>query len=158
MTAGPITLTVNGEACHPRAPAGQSLLGYLRGELGLTGAKIGCATGDCGACTVIVDDVAVQACQMPLSSADGREVQTVEELVRVGMGARVADALIEAEAAQCGYCLPGILAAAVAAIQRDGIDTDLEAALSRNICRCGTHHRILTALRRLRDAMAAPAP
>lgn len=158
MTDGCVSLTINGAACSGQPKAGLSLLGFVRSELGLTGAKIGCGTGDCGACTMLIDGAAMQACQMPLSAAEGANVQTIEGLLTDPTGAKVAAALIREGAAQCGYCLPGIVVAATAAFARDGADIDIETALEGNLCRCGTHHRILTALRNVRDAMTETAP
>jgi|SRR6056297_1872487 aerobic-type carbon monoxide dehydrogenase small subunit (CoxS/CutS family) len=152
--AAPVTLTVNGQTCSALPEPGMSLLLYLRNGLGLTGAKIGCGTGNCGACTVLLDGVATQACQVTLAAAQGARVQTIEAVAADGAGARVAAALVAHGAAQCGYCLPGIVVSATAALDRDGAETDLAAALSRNLCRCGTQHRILGALEQVRDRWA----
>ncbi len=153
MTGGHVSLTLNGKVCDGQSRAGLSLLEYVRGT-GLTGAKLGCRSGDCGACTMVVDGVAVQTCQMPLRSADGAVVTTVEGLVTDPLGAKIVQALIAERAAQCGYCLPGIVSAATGAFARDGADTDIPTALAGNICRCGTHHRILAALTRVRSSLA----
>lgn len=106
----------------------------------------------------MLDGTAAQSCQIPLTALEGVEVQTVEAVVCDQPGTSIAAALIDAGAAQCGYCLPGIVVAATAALSRDGATTDLEAALARNLCRCGTHHRILSALRRVQHAMPQGAP
>lgn len=153
MTDKTLALTINGVSHMATPRAGASVLGFVRDTLGLMGAKVGCQTGDCGACTMVVDGIAVQTCQVPLSSADGADVTTVEALADDPLGARVTAALIDAGAAQCGYCLPGIVASATAALRRDGVTTDIGAALSGNICRCGTQHRILRALAHVRDGL-----
>jgi nicotinate dehydrogenase subunit A len=158
MTDTRLTLTINGTAFEAKARPGLSLLGYVRTQLGLTGAKSGCGTGDCGACTMLVNGTAMQACQLSLSAVDGAEVRTIEAIITEEPGASVAAALIREGAAQCGYCLPGIVAAASAALARDGAHTDLSKALEGNLCRCGTHHRILSALTRVRDALPGTAP
>lgn len=146
-----VAFTVNGSACSAAPRAGLSLLGHLRGPLGLIGTKTGCGTGDCGACTVVMDGVAVQSCQVPMAALEGVEVQTIETLVQHAPGKAIAGALIAAGAAQCGYCLPGIVASACAALAREGTEVDFDAALSRNLCRCGTHHRIRWALATLTE-------
>lgn len=157
MTDTSIRFSLNEEVCEVSVRAGLSLLDYVRSK-GLTGAKLGCQTGDCGACTMVVDGIAVQTCQVPLTSADGAVVTSVEGLMSDPMGAKVAQALIAEGAAQCGYCLPGIVAAASGALARDGAQTDISGALAGNICRCGTHHRILAALTKVRDALPEVTP
>ena len=147
MSGSEVRFTVNGQACTATPRPGLTLLGQLRGPLGLTGAKLGCAAGACGACTVVMDGVAVQSCQVPLSAVEGATVQTVEGLRETPLGRRVTEELIAAGAAQCGYCLPGIVASATAAFAAG--EATPEAALERNLCRCGTHLRILTALRQV---------
>lgn len=155
MSVRPLSLTVNGAPVSVTPRTGLTLLAHLRNELGLTGTKTGCSTGACGACTVVMNGLAEQACQVPAATLQDADVQTVEGLVRTPTGRAVAEALIAAGAAQCGYCLPGIVAAASAAFARDGAAADLPAALSRNLCRCGTHVRILAALERVKNASGA---
>ncbi|WP_224816089.1 (2Fe-2S)-binding protein [Hasllibacter sp. MH4015] len=136
-----IRLNVNGATREATPRDGLSLLLYLRGELGLTGAKQGCGSGDCGACTVLVDGTATKSCITTLAAVEGADIQTIEALSATPRGAVLTRALIAEGAAQCGYCLPGIVAAAL------GSDAPDATTLDRNICRCGTHHRILAALR-----------
>jgi aerobic-type carbon monoxide dehydrogenase small subunit (CoxS/CutS family) len=144
--AKPVRIMVNGQHREAHSRPGLTLLRFLRGELGLTGTRQGCESGNCGACTVLLDGVAVQSCQLTLAAAEGAEVQTIEALRATPDGGEVAKALTRTRAAQCGYCLPGIVASAVASLRADGAQADLRAALERNICRCGTQHRILSAL------------
>lgn len=158
MSDASVTLTVNGTRRTQQHPSGQTLLDCVRDTLGLKGAKLGCQTGDCGACTMLVDGTAVQTCQMAMSSLEGADVTTIEGVTADPLGGQIAAALIAEGAAQCGYCLPGIVTAATGALKRDGQQTDIAAALSGNICRCGTQHRILVALRKVRDALPEDAP
>lgn len=135
-------LTVNGRAVETTFDG--PLLHLLRGELALFAAKLGCGEGNCGACTVIVNGQAVQSCQTPLWDLEGAEVRTVE-------GLRADDpviaAFMEENAAQCGFCIPGILMT-VTALRDQGKGGDLLQTLDeRHICRCGTHMRILRAAR-----------
>lgn len=150
MSPATVAITVNGEPHEAQSGHGLTLLSYLRGELGLKGARQGCDQGGCGACTVVLDGVAVQSCQLSLSAVDGGSVETIEGLRTASDGAAVVQALTEVGAAQCGYCLSGIIASAVAAMRRQERQTDLRSVLERNICRCGTQHRILRALERAR--------
>lgn len=142
MTARAIRLSVNGVAREAVPREGLSLLLYLRNQLGLSGVKQGCSGGGCGACTVLVDGTPQQSCLMPLAGAEGADVQTAEALAKTERGATVTRALSDEGAAQCGYCLPGIVAAAMGT-------GPIQEALSRNICRCGTQHRILKALNKV---------
>lgn len=151
-----IKLLVNGSNVHPVRTSHTNLLAFLRSELKLTGTKTGCATGNCGACTVLIDDNAMQSCQVSLTAADNSNVQTIESIVQTPLGKQIVAALARYDAAQCGYCLPGIVVAAYAEMQ--SVDTpDPVHALDRNLCRCGTHSRILTALREVM-AVKSTAP
>lgn len=145
QTSMDITLDVNGGPRHVNPKSHSSLLGYLRTELRLTGTKQGCAMGNCGACTVLIDDTATQACQVTLSSVAGSEVKTVEDIVQSTLGKQITETLTRYDAAQCGYCLPGIVVAAYAEILNTKKPNAID-ALQRNLCRCGTHARILNAL------------
>ena len=143
-------LTVNGEAVNVDVRENTPLLFVLRNDLGLKGAKLGCGGGHCGACTVIVNGNPVNACTAPMWDLEGAEVETVE-----GAGH---DALLEAfltrQAAQCGYCIPGILMGVRALLRNDpnlSEDTLIDHLAERHICRCGTHRRILNAIRDARD-------
>ena len=130
---------------HPDTP----LLWVLREDLGLTGTKYGCGMALCGACTVHVDGKAARSCVMPVSVAQGKSILTIEGL---GEGARHAmqQAWIAEDVPQCGYCQPGqiMAAAALLSVQPKPTDSDIDAALSGNICRCGTYQRIRAAIHR----------
>jgi nicotinate dehydrogenase subunit A len=144
-------LRVNGRECDVRAEPNTPLLYILRNDLKLKGARFGCGEGQCGACNVLFDGNAVQACDTPIWSAAGHDITTIE-----GIGASVAgglhpvqQAFIDEQAIQCGYCIDGIIIAAVALLRRekDPSDAQIAAALERNLCRCGTHVRIFRAIR-----------
>lgn len=145
-----ITLRVNGQACRVQADAETPLLYALRNDLGLIGTRYGCGLGLCGTCTVIIDGKPVQSCDLPVSAAVGKQITTVEAL---GMDEHLhplQQAFIAEQAAQCGYCASGILMAAKALldVNKDPSDGDIRAALEGNLCRCGTHGRILRAIKR----------
>jgi carbon-monoxide dehydrogenase small subunit len=147
-------LTVNGVS-HELAPAGhETLLAVLRDQLHLTGAKLVCGRGECGACTVLVDDASghapgpVYACLTLAAGCDGYSVTTVEGLGRPEALHPLQEAFIEHDALQCGFCTPGQLLAAAALLQRDPDPTESEIrhAMSGNLCRCGTYLRIVQAV------------
>ena len=146
----PTNLLVNGVARTLGADADTPLMYCLRDELGLKGTRFGCGSGHCGACTVLVDGRAVQSCDTPLWAAADHEVTTVEGLADDRIGTVLRQAFIDLQAAQCGYCINGILMAATALLKQDA-RPDRPAilkALERNLCRCGTHVRILRAIDR----------
>jgi nicotinate dehydrogenase subunit A len=149
------TLKVNGVDRQVSAEPNASLVYLLRNDLGLKGTRFGCGSGHCGACTVLVDGNAVQSCDTPLWSAVGREITTVEGLGTAERPHPLQQAFLDEQAAQCGYCISGILMSAAALLQRDRDPSDAEiaAALDRNLCRCGTHVRILRAIRRAAAAL-----
>lgn len=159
-----ITLTVNGEARSLEAPPLMRLLDALRGPLGLAGTKEGCAEGECGACTVLLDGEPVNACLVAVGQCDGREVITVEGLCRDG-GAGHLDPLqrcfVEEGGAQCGICTPGMLIAAEHLLRRDPDPSEpaIREALAGNLCRCTGYQRIVESVRAAaalrRDAAAA---
>ena len=145
-----LTLRVNGRS-HELAVAGHvPLLQVLRNDLQLNGPKFGCGLGECGACTVLLDGVAARACCTPLAGVGAREVTTLEGLVRDGRLHAVQQAFVDTQAAQCGYCLNGMVMATAALLRRHPQPSDAQAraALSHNLCRCGTHIEILAAVRR----------
>ena len=146
-------LTVNGEAIAATSDPETPLLYVLRDELGLNGAKYGCGVGQCGACTVMVDGEAVLSCLMPLLTVAGREVVTVEGLGTAENPGVVQRAFIAEQAAQCGYCIPGMMMRAHATLSANprAEEGELREALQFNLCRCGTQIRILRAIRRARD-------
>jgi nicotinate dehydrogenase subunit A len=154
MEAG-TRLTVNGTGRTLAAASETMLLDVLRGELGLKAARFGCGEGLCGSCRVLVDGHAVASCNTPLWSVAGREVVTLEGLGSPGAPHPVQTALIAEQAAQCGYCISGIVvsAAALLAHTPDPDDAAIRAALDPNLCRCGAHNRILRAVRRAAAAM-----
>lgn len=157
-TATVLHLFVNGQPCDLPAAAtsvGATLLHVLRNDLLLNGPKYGCGLGQCGACTVLVDGVAARACVIPARGAAGREVTTLEGLpARHGAACEglhpVQQAFVEEQAAQCGYCLNGMVMMAVALIERnpDPDEAAIRRELSGNLCRCGTHVEIIRAVQR----------
>jgi nicotinate dehydrogenase subunit A len=145
-----ITLTVNGKSHAVSAEPETALLYVLRNDLKLKGARFGCGLGQCGACTVLVDGKPVQSCDLPLSAAAGKSITTIEGLARDGELHPLQAAFITEQAAQCGYCITGIIMAAKALLDANPrpADAEIRAALKGNLCRCGTHHRILRAIHR----------
>lgn len=154
---------INGETQAVAADPSTPLLFILRNDLGLNSPKFGCGYGECGACTVLVDGVAARACVIPVRLVEGRAVVTLEGLATGGVPGAVQQAFIDAQAAQCGYCLNGMIMTAQALINRnpDPSDADIRNELRYNLCRCGTHVEIVDAVRlaaaRLRDAGRVPA-
>ena len=151
-----ITLTVNGKRHAVSAEPETALLYVLRNDLKLKGARFGCGLGQCGACTVLVDGKPVQSCDLPLSAAVGKAITTIEGLAPDGELHPLQAAFIAEQAAQCGYCITGIIMAAKALLDANPRPTDAEirSALKGNLCRCGTHHRILRAIHRAATEMA----
>jgi nicotinate dehydrogenase subunit A len=148
-------VTVNGAsrtvACEPDVP----LLDVLRHHLGLAGPRFGCGLGLCGACFVLIDGQARSSCDFPAWAAEGRQVTTVEGLLDGDTLDAVQQAFIDEQAAQCGYCINGMLMTAKALLDRNPHPTDAEVrqGLATNLCRCGTHNRIVRAVLRAADAM-----
>ena len=151
-------LNVNGETRNVdvRDP-GEPLLYVLRNALGLTGAKYGCGLGQCGSCTVIVDGEAVRSCLIPVASLAGKKVTTVEGLGTPDKPHPLQVAFIAEQAAQCGYCVTGMVMTGAALLARKPSVTRAEAqqALAGNLCRCGTHERILRAMLRASQKVAS---
>ncbi len=153
-----LSLCVNGQPCELPAGTpgvGATLLHVLRNDLSLNGPKYGCGLGQCGACTVLVDGVPARACVIPARGVAGREVTTLEGLpARQGAGCEglhpVQRAFVEEQAAQCGYCLNGMVMMAVALLERkpDPDEAAIRRELSGNLCRCGTHVEIIRAVQR----------
>jgi aerobic-type carbon monoxide dehydrogenase small subunit (CoxS/CutS family) len=145
-----ITLNVNGRDHPVDAPPETPLLYVLRNDLGLNGAKFGCGLGQCGACTVQVDGRAAYACLLPVAAAAGRTIRTVEGLGTPEAPGPLQRAFIEEQAAQCGYCIAGMIMRAQALLDAKPKPTEAEirAHMQPNLCRCGTHMRILRAIRR----------
>jgi len=154
---------VNGKTCQLGGPPTRSLLGFLRADLGLTGAKPGCGEGECGACTVLIDGAPVLACQTTVGEIAGMSVTTIEGLAVNGRLHRVQRALAEERGSQCGYCTPGIAlrAAALLAAEPDPGEEQIIAALQPTICRCGCYLRVSRAVHRaaeLPDGPVRPGP
>ncbi len=147
----PIMLTINGQTHPIEADPTSKLLYALRDNLGLHGPKFGCGLSECGACTVLIDGEAVHACVTPLTAAIGHQVTTLEGLSVGGKPNALQQAFIDEQAAQCGYCLNGMIMTAQALITRNPHATrdEIKAALQGNLCRCGTHLRILRAIERI---------
>ncbi len=150
-----ITLNVNGSARQVDADPATPLLYVLRDELRLNGAKFGCGLGQCGACTVIVDGAAAFSCLIPISLVQQRPVRTIEGLGTIDKPGVVQQAFIDEQAAQCGYCIAGMIMRAHALLERkpDPSDAEIRREMAPNLCRCGTHMRILRAVRRASDMM-----
>ena len=152
-----VVLTVNGTLQVIAPHTGATLLHLLRNDLALNGPKYGCGLGACGACTVLVDGFAARACVIPASGVAGRHITTLEGLQTTPLTARepkrlhpVQQAFADTQAAQCGYCLNGMVMMTVALLQHTPRPTDAEVRhhLSHNLCRCGTHVEILQAVQR----------
>jgi nicotinate dehydrogenase subunit A len=150
-----VRLTVNGRDHAIDAEPDTPLLYVLRDHLELHGAKFGCGLGQCGACTVLVDGAPVFSCVVPVLVLEGRKVTTVEGLGSPDAPGPMQRAFIDEQAAQCGYCIPGMMMRAQALLQKNpnASDDDIRAYLEPNLCRCGTHVRILKAVRRAADLM-----
>jgi nicotinate dehydrogenase subunit A len=152
-------LKVNGSEYEIDADPDTPLLYVLRNDLALNGAKFGCGLGQCGACTVMVDGKAIFSCLTPMLVLEGKEITTVEGLGSIDNPGPLQRAFIEEQAAQCGYCIAGMIMRAQALLQKNpGVsDAEVRAALEPNLCRCGTHMRILRAVRRAADLMRTAA-
>ncbi len=142
-------LHVNGGAETVDVLPDTPLLYVLRDHLGLTGAKYGCGEGQCGACTVLLDDRPVRSCVTPVRLAVGRPITTIEGLEQGGRLHPVQEAFLKTEAFQCGYCTPGMILAGVALLRQNphAGDEEIRSAIGGHICRCGTYSRIVDALR-----------
>ena len=152
-------LTVNGRLYTLDVKHHWTLLRLLRESLDLTGAKVGCDRGECGACTVVVDGQTVYACQMLALQARGKEVVTVEGLAEDDGLHPVQEAFLEEDAGQCGYCTPGFVMSAYALLRRNASPTEgeIREALAGNLCRCNAYGRILEGMKAAADAMKGRA-
>lgn len=146
----PIEIIVNGEPRRVEADPDTPLLYVLRNDLGLAGTRFGCGEGTCGACMVLVDDEPVQSCDAPLSTVQGRSIRTVEGLEDESGPHPLQQAFVAEQAAQCGYCTSGILMSACALLEKNPDPTrqEIGEALDDNLCRCGSHWRVLRAVER----------
>jgi isoquinoline 1-oxidoreductase alpha subunit len=153
-----LKLTVNGKAHDVSAPDDMPLLWVLRDVLGLTGTKFGCGMAQCGACTVLVDGSPVRSCVRPAATFTGKAITTIEGLSAHG-DHPVQRAWTEVDVVQCGYCQSGqiLAAAALLAAKTRPTDDDIDAAMSGNLCRCGTYQRIRAAVHRAAELHAAAA-
>ncbi len=151
-----IRFRLNGLDTSIDADPERSLLDVLRGELGLTAAHFGCGAGECGACNVMIDDRAVSSCDLPVWSVAGKNVVTLEGLGSVEFPHPLQRAFISEQAMQCGYCISGILMTAAALLRQNSSPSsdEVKAALDRNLCRCGSHNRIVRAVLRAASEMA----
>jgi isoquinoline 1-oxidoreductase subunit alpha len=147
------TLKINGEDKTFDAPDGMPLLWVLRDILGMTGTKFGCGIAQCGACTVHVDGNAVRSCLLPVGAVGNRAITTIEGVGTTPVGAKVQKAWLDLEVIQCGYCQSGQImsAAALLTATPHPDDSDIDAAMAGNICRCGTYVRIRDAIKRAAD-------
>jgi len=146
---------VNGRDCKVQAEPNTPLLYILRNDLKLKGTRFGCGEGQCGACNVLFDGNAVQSCDTPIWSVPGHEITTIEGISGESGLHPIQQAFVHEQAIQCGYCIDGIIISVVALLQREPAPSDAQiaAALDRNLCRCGTHVRILRAIRAAACAM-----
>jgi nicotinate dehydrogenase subunit A len=145
-----IQVTVNGVAQVISCEADAPLLDVLRQDLGLAGPRFGCGTGLCGACFVLLDGKPRSSCDLPIWAAEGKDVATVEGLAAAGRLHPVQQAVLDEQAAQCGYCTSGMIMSAVALLRGTAAPTEAEirAALDGNLCRCGSHQRVIRAVLR----------
>lgn len=152
-----IRFRLNGVEREVAADPDRSLLDILRGKLGIVGPHFGCGAGECGACNVMVDDLAISACDTPLWSVADKDVTTIEGLGTSERPHPLQRAFIAEQALQCGYCVSGILISAAALLKRNPSPTsrEIKEALDRNLCRCGSHHRMVRAVLRAAEEMAA---
>ncbi len=152
-----LQLKVNGKTIPVDADPNTPLLWVLRDHLGMTGTKFGCGVAACGACTVHMNGNAVRSCTLPVSAAAGSEITTIEGVSADRVGHAVQQAWIRNDVVQCGYCQSGQIMAAVGLLRskRHPTDADIDAAMSGNLCRCGTYQRIRQAVHRASELMAA---
>jgi aerobic-type carbon monoxide dehydrogenase small subunit (CoxS/CutS family) len=145
-----VSLKVNGKPHEINADPSTPLLYVLRNDLGLHGPKFGCGLGQCGACTVHVDGRATFSCLLPLAAVGNREITTTEGLMENGKPNKLQQAFIDEEAAQCGYCISGMVmrAQALLKVKPNPTDAEIRNHMRPNLCRCGTHAAILRAIKR----------
>ena len=151
-----ITLDVNGKTLTTDAADDTPLLWVLRDHLNLTGTKFGCGMAQCGACTVHIDGQATRSCVLPVSAVAGKKITTIESVAAEAVGKAVQEAWIAENVPQCGYCQSGQIMSATALLAQNKAptDADIDAAMTGNICRCGTYVRIRAAIHRAAAALA----
>ena len=144
-----ITLNVNGEDRQVDAPEDMPVLWVLRDLLGMTGTKFGCGVAQCGACTIHLDGQAVRSCVLPVGSLDGAKITTIEAVGATEAGKKIQEAWLDVEVVQCGYCQSGQVMSAAALLAHNPApsDSDIDQAMSGNICRCGTYVRVRQAIK-----------
>lgn len=149
-----VTLTVNGESIEAAVQPNQTLLQFLREDLGLTGTKHGCGLGDCGACTVILDGKPVNACLVLAVQANGCDVLTIEGLAENGSLHPIQQSFVDKGAIQCGFCTPGMILSAKTLLEENAKPTehDIRTAISGNLCRCTGYQKIVEAIKDAADA------
>jgi nicotinate dehydrogenase subunit A len=159
MIPGAVSLNVNRQSHVLEVPADASLMAVLRNDLQLNSPKYGCGLGECGACTVLVDGVAARSCVIPVAGVAGREITTLEGLCEGSELHPVQQAFIDEQAAQCGYCLNGMIMMAAALLARNANPSveEVRRELSSNLCRCGTHLEIVSAVMAAARRMKADA-
>ncbi|MBK7117375.1 MAG: (2Fe-2S)-binding protein [Proteobacteria bacterium] len=151
-----ITLDVNGKTLTTDAADDTPLLWVLRDHLNLTGTKFGCGMAQCGACTVHIDGQATRSCVLPVSAVAGKKITTIESVAAESVGKAVQEAWVAENVPQCGYCQSGQIMSATALLAQNKAptDADIDAAMTGNICRCGTYVRIRAAIHRAAAALA----
>ena len=150
---------MNGAPRHVDTDPERPLLWVLRNDLDLTGAKYGCGEGQCGACTVLIEGVAHRSCLTPVGTVTGKEITTIEGLAQGERLHPVQQSFVECDAMQCGYCTPGMILQSVALLRKEALpsEAEIKQQLEGNICRCGAYNRIVMAVQRAAQAMAAGA-
>lgn len=144
----PVSIQINGRTLQTTVPANQLLADFVRDTLGLTGTKIGCETGQCGACIVLVDGVSVKSCTMLAAQADGCQVTTIEGVAPDGALAPVQTAFWEHHAVQCGFCTPGLVLSMTDLLQHNPhpSEAEIRAGMDGNMCRCGVYQNVVRAV------------
>ena len=147
---------INGKPIRLRVDGDRMLLWVLRTDLGLTGTKYGCGQGHCGACTVLVNEKAVRSCVLPVSGVSGQEVLTIEGLEQNGILHPLQQAFLEHDALQCGFCTSGMILTAYSMLKKNPNPTrsQIITGMDRNLCRCGAHERIISAIQQASRLMA----
>ena len=158
--ADPIETEINGEKVVIDMPPTTPLLYVLRNDLGLTGTRHGCTTGYCGACKIMIDGRPIAACSIQVEAIAGRKVETIEAIEKSETGRLLLDAVLDIQAGQCGYCLPGMLMEARVILRRhpDYSREVIAVALDGPLCRCGSHHRIIDAIVQASKKLNAGTP